>query len=92
LKVNVKLGTRFKDVFDKEDMQVELEEGKNVRDLLDALFDTKERRERLFSGSGNLRSNVMVTKNRRFIIHLNWLNTALEDGDNIEIRNLVSGG
>ena len=72
---------------------MELEERGNIRDLLNLLcktggpgtdvFYTKEMR---------LKPNVTVTLNGRFIIHLNWLDTTLSEGDKVAIFTLHCGG
>jgi MoaD family protein len=92
LKVNVKFSVRFREIFGADERQMELQNGANVGDLLDILCDSNARRIKLFGTGKNLRPNVLVTKNGRFIVHLNWLDTALSDGDKVEILSLVSGG
>ena len=92
MKVNVKFSARFREIFAIDERQIELQNGANVGDLLDILCDSNARRIKLFGTGKNLRPNVLVTKNGRFIVHLNWLDTALSDGDKVEILSLVSGG
>lgn len=92
MKINVKFSARFRDIFGTNERQVELQDGANVRDLLNILCNSNDLRIKLFGAGNNLRANVLVTKNGRFIVHLNWLETALADGDKVEILNLLSGG
>jgi len=73
--------------------EISLKAGANVRDLLSVLCDTDDRRSKLFdSDNRTLRPNVVIRKNGRFIVHLNWLDTVLEENDVIEILTFVSGG
>jgi len=94
LKIDVSLKGRFKNVFQVPDpLQVELEDGGNVRDLLNLLCNTSERSMDIFYNKDmRLKPNVTVTRNGRFIIHLNWLDTPLSDGDNVTVFTLHCGG
>jgi thiamine biosynthesis protein ThiS len=72
---------------------ISLNAGANVRDLLNVLCDTDDRRGKIFDSDGKtLKPNVVIRKNGRFIVHLNWLDTELEENDNVEILSFVSGG
>jgi sulfur carrier protein ThiS len=92
LKIKVKFGPRFRETFDAEEREVEIENGADVRYLLETICDSDARRIKLFGNTNSLRPNVLVTKNGRFIIHLSWLDTGLADGDNVEVLSLMSGG
>jgi len=93
LKINVKLRARFVELFGAKEKEVQIKNGATVRELLDGLCDSPERREKIFDNDRkNLRPYVAITKNGRFIIHLDWLETELSDGDNVEIFSMVSAG
>ena len=94
MNIDVSLKGRFKDGFEVPDpLQVELKDGGNVRDLLNLLCHTNERSTKIFYNRDRmLKPNVTVTRNGRFIIHLNWLDTSLSDGDNVSIFTLHCGG
>ena len=94
MKIDVSLKGRFKDLFQVPDpLQVELEEGGNIRDLLDHLCKTSEPGTDIFyTKEMRLKPNVSVTRNGRFIIHLKWLDTPLSEGDNVTIFTLHCGG
>lgn len=85
---------RFKEVLQVPDPhQVELEDGRNIRDLLNLLCDSSELgTDVFFTKDMRLKPNVTVTLNGRFIIHLKWLDTSLSDGDNVTIFTLHCGG
>jgi len=93
LKIQLKLFGRFVEIFGAETKEIEFGNTATIRDLLNLLCDTDERRMKVFSTNNtNLRPNVEVRKNGRFIVHLNWLDTELEEGDQVEILTLHSGG
>jgi sulfur carrier protein ThiS len=93
LKVNVKFKSRFRDLFHEEGREVNLPQQANVRELLNLLCDTPKRRFQVFDNECvNLRPNVAVTRNGLFVIHLNWLDTKLSEGDTVELFNLFCGG
>jgi sulfur carrier protein ThiS len=93
LKINLKLFGRFIQIFGLEEKDFNLEAGATVMDLLDSLCSSEERRDSIFSISGrSLKPNVVIRKNGRFIIHLNWLDTKLEEGDRVDILMLHCGG
>jgi molybdopterin converting factor small subunit len=94
LKIDVSLKGRFKDIFQLPDpLRVEMDEGGNVRELLKLLCGKARRSADIFYNADNrLKPNVSVTRNGRFIIHLNWLDTSLSDGDVVTIFTLHCGG
>ena len=93
MKIQLKLLGQFIEIFQAEEKSLKFRKGSNVRDLLNHLCDTDERRIKIFDlNNRNLRPNVVVRKNGRFIVHLNWLDTKLEEGDQIEILTLHCGG
>ena len=93
MKINLKLFGRFIQIFQLNEKEISLEPGGTVLDLLNSLCKTDELRKNIFSANNrNLRPNVVIRKNGRFIIHLNWLDTELEAGDRVEILTLHCGG
>ena len=72
---------------------MEVKEESNVRDLLNLLCHKAGCSEdTFFNKDMRLKPNVAVTKNGRFIIHLNWLDTPLSEGDEMTIFTLHCGG
>jgi len=69
-----------------------LTEGATVRDLLGYLCKSTGRGDEIFYSSAGLKPNVTVTVNGRFIIHLNWLDTILSEGDRVKVFTLHCGG
>ena len=92
MKVKVKFFAPFRDLFEKEEGEFELNSGPNVQGLLDFLCDSEERREKIFDDSGELRPHVRILINGLYIKTLDGTQTALEDGDEIAIFPPVAGG
>jgi sulfur carrier protein ThiS len=93
LKINLKLFGRFIQIFQMAEKEMDLASGATILDLIHSLCKTDEQRDCLFvTTDRNLRPNVTIRKNGRFIIHLNWLDTKLEEGDRVDILTLHCGG
>lgn len=94
MKININLKGRFKNVLKLPDpYPLEVKENANVRDLLNLLcHKTGSPSDTFFNKDNRLKPNVAVTKNGRFIIHLNWLDTPLSEGDEMTIFTLHCGG
>jgi molybdopterin converting factor small subunit len=93
LKIHLKFGSIFQEIFGGREGEIDLLEGADIARLLDVLCSTPERRAKIFDPTGkNLRPYVTISKNGRFIIHLDWLQTRLSDGDRVEFFLLGAGG
>jgi len=93
LKVSLNLSGRFAELFDvKEDVQMEVEEGTTIQDILKLLCKVQSRSSDIFFSNTGLKPNVTVTVNGRFIIHLDWLDTVISENDRLNIFTLHSGG
>jgi molybdopterin converting factor small subunit len=86
LKINAKSHSRFKNIYRTNEMQVELEDGARVHDVLDLLCDSEEGRKSIFSHENKkLRHDVTVAKNGLFILYLDRLNTPVHKGDTLTL-------
>jgi len=83
--VTVKFSFRFRGLFGTPERRVELRDDANVRDLLGMLCDTEARSKGIFGRDGDLRQDVMLTKNGLFVLYLNRLDTQLENGDMVNV-------
>jgi len=92
MKIKVKFFAPFRELFGANESEIELRSAPDVRELLDLLCDSDERREKVFDQYGELNSYVMILKNGRPIQTLGGILTQLEDGDEIAIFPPVSGG
>ena len=93
MKISLKLFGRFIQIFETDEKEIDLTPDATILDLLNHLCKTQELRNSIFgTASRKLRPNVVIRKNGRFIIHLDWLDTKLEAGDRVEILTLHCGG
>ena len=84
-RITVKFASKFVHIFSVKEKIVELEYNATVRDLLNLLCDNQSREKSIFDSDGELRPDVMLSKNRVFVFHLQRLETKLNDGDVIDI-------
>jgi molybdopterin synthase sulfur carrier subunit len=92
MKVKVVFVAPFRELFGEGEREVGLNDGPRVKELLDLLCDSEERRDKLFDQSGELRAYVMILKNGQPISTLSGVQTVLEDGDEIAVFPPVTGG
>jgi len=91
-KIKVKFFASMSDVFQEKEREIELKKASNIRELLEFLCNTYERRQRIFDQSGQIRSDVTILKNGRHIYFLDGIQTELKEGDTIAIFPPVYGG
>ena len=91
LKVKVQFFASFRETFNTKESDIELLNGTAIRDLLNELCDTFERRDALFDGD-NLRHYIAILKNGRTIHYLHGLDTKLDENDTIVIFPPADGG
>ena len=89
--IEVQFFATFREVFESKSVQIDVGIGATVKDLLNLVCNTRERRERVFD-NGKLKRHIVVMKNGRHIQHLKGLATQLNDGDTISVFPPVAGG
>ncbi len=90
--VHVRAFASFRDILGN-DLNVDLDEGSTVKNLLDNLSASRQRlRSAIFDDSGNVREYVILMKNRKKIDYLSGLEAALAEGDEVAILPPVAGG
>jgi molybdopterin synthase sulfur carrier subunit len=89
--IEVQFFTTFREVFESKSVQIEVGTGATVKDLLNLLCNTHERRETVFD-KGKLKPHILVMKNGRHIRHLKGLATQLNDGDTVSVFPPIAGG
>ena len=82
----------LKRVFQDEKKQINLSNASNIRALLLILCNSRERRDRIFAGYGNVRQNISVFINGRNILFLKGLETELNAADSVAIFPPMAGG
>lgn len=90
--VHIRAFASFRDMLGK-DLEVNLEEGSTVKDLLDNIISSRQPlRSAIFDESGKVRDYVILMKNRKNIDYLSGLDTVLSEGDELAILPPVAGG
>jgi molybdopterin synthase sulfur carrier subunit len=89
--IEVQFFATFREIFESKCVQMEVGSGSTVKDLLNLVCNTRERRERVFD-NGKLKPYILVMKNGRHIQHLKGLATELNDGDTISVFPPIAGG
>ena len=91
-KVKIEFYASMREVFQEKGREIGLGEMSHIREILDILCNTYQRRQRIFNHSGQLRPDVNVLKNGRNIKFLDGVKTEVEEGDVISIFPLIHGG
>ncbi|HUT70632.1 MAG TPA: ubiquitin-like small modifier protein 1 [Desulfatiglandales bacterium] len=91
MRIQVQFFATFREIFDSKTLQIEVGTGATVEDLLNLVFNTHERRERIFD-NGKLKPHIIVMKNGRHIQHLKGLETELNEGDTVSVFPPIAGG
>jgi molybdopterin synthase sulfur carrier subunit len=92
LKVKVMFFANIREVFQENEVEIELERESSIRDFLGLLCNTHERRQRIFDQFGHIREDLWILKNGRQIQFLDGLQTKLTGGDTVSIFPPVYGG
>ena len=91
MRIHVQFFATFREVFDENSLQIEVGTGTTIEDLLNLVFNTHERRQRIFD-NGKLKPHIVVMKNGRHIQHLKGLDTELNEGDTVSVFPPIAGG
>ncbi|MBA7714812.1 hypothetical protein ES703_123844 [subsurface metagenome] len=90
-RINVQFFATFRDIFGTKAMEIAVETGINIGELLNLVFDTQERRKKIFD-NGKVKPYIIILKNGRHIQHLDGLETELKEDDTISIFPPIAGG
>ncbi|MFB6134925.1 MAG: ubiquitin-like small modifier protein 1 [Halanaeroarchaeum sp.] len=90
--VEIRLFATFRDVAGQKTLHWEFEEGATVETLLQRLESTYSDLDGEFVEDGEIHPQINVLKNGREVLHLDGLDTAIEDEDTISIFPPVAGG
>jgi MoaD family protein len=92
MKLKLKFLRPFKDITGKGELELDIEV-LNLKDLLKILVDKYPKLEKeIFKKNNELTDYICIFVNDKPISALNWLDTKLENGDNLLFFVPVSGG
>ena len=92
IRIKLKAFAHLRDFLQKE-QEVALKDDECIQTLMDSLCTQHSGlRGRLFEHDGKLKHMVIVLKNGRNILHLEGLETTVENGDTICLFPPVAGG
>jgi len=92
MQVKVKFFATFREIFNANEIEIELESAPNLQQLLNSLCKSRKCRQQIFERSGELRPSVVILKNGKQIQSLDGVQTSLEAGDTIAMFPPLGGG
>lgn len=93
MKVTVRFYAHLRDLADQKALiELDLEEGATIAELLDELFLDSRIKETLLDENQEIKPDVTILKNGREIRFLAGIETRLNSGDEISIFPVVVGG
>jgi molybdopterin synthase sulfur carrier subunit len=90
--VTLRLFATFREAVGRKTVERELPDDATVETILRDLESEHEDLTGRLIESGEIRPEVNVLKNGREVLHLDGIDTAIEDGDTISIFPPVAGG
>jgi len=93
MKVSVRFYAYLGDLIqNKNDIEIQLEEGSNIRDLLEKIFKSYDIRNKIMEDTHTVKQWVKILINGRQLRFLSGLQTILKPNDKISIFPPVIGG
>lgn len=92
MELELRFFATFREVAGQKSIQWRADDGSTVGDVLRALEVEYEGLSGELIENGDIRPHVNVLKNGREVVHLEGLETTLEDGDKISVFPPVAGG
>jgi len=90
-RIGVQFFATFRDIFGTKAMEVTVKSGISIGELLGLIFNTQERRKKIFD-NGKVKPYIIILKNGRHIQHLDGVETELKEGDKVSIFPPIAGG
>ncbi|MFW9800100.1 MAG: ubiquitin-like small modifier protein 1 [Candidatus Thorarchaeota archaeon] len=93
MKVKVRFYAHLRDLVGKKGtMELDLEEGATISELLKELLLDSQVRETFLDKNQEIKSDITILKNGREIKFLSGMETGLSSGDEISFFPVVAGG
>jgi len=90
--IKIRFFSNLRDTFNTGEMEVSLEAGSTIRDLIEVFCTSNECRNEILDKSGSLKQYIKVLKNGNSIDVLETMNTMLSDGDVVSFFPQLGGG
>ena len=90
--MTIKVFAQFRDLLKKNKIEMEIENGADIFQVMKALCSLYNIRDEIFDKNNEIKEWVKILKNGRQIKFLNGIKTKLEQGDEIALFPPVSGG
>jgi molybdopterin synthase sulfur carrier subunit len=91
MRIKAKFFAYFRDLFGGRERDLDIGAGRTVRDALEVLCDSPERRGEIFAGS-DLKPHLVVMVDGVHIGTLQGLDTVLAAGDTLAVFPFLGGG
>jgi len=92
MNVELRFFATFREAVGTKVVEREYDDGTTVGEVLRGLEDEYEGLEGQLVENGDLRPHINVLKSGREVLHLDGMDTELEDGDQLSIFPPVAGG
>lgn len=92
MELELRFFATFREAAGGKIVEAEFTDGASVGDVLRELEDEYERMTGRLIVDGDLAPQINVLKNGREVLHLDGLETTLEDGDRLSVFPPVAGG
>ncbi len=92
MNVRVKFLANFRDLFGSREVDIGLLPAARLRDLLEAICDSPERRALVLTPTGEIHKQVVIMKNGTPVQSLGGLEMPLEEGAVIAVFPFLGGG
>lgn len=90
--ITVRFFSSIRATFGQKEALMSLEDASTVLAVLTKLCTTPPRRQAIFNGSGEVRSDILLLCNGRNVAFLNGVQTPLSAGDVLSVFPPVKGG
>lgn len=90
--VKIEFYASMREVFQEKGREIRLGGVSNIREILDLLCNTYQRRQKILDHSGQLRPDINVLKNGRSIKFLDGIETEVKGEDIIAVFPPIYGG
>jgi MoaD family protein len=90
--IRVKFLAYFRDIFETREREISLTDEARLRDLLELLSDSSERRDQILAGKDQINPQVIILINGTPAQSLGGLEAPLKHGDLVAVFPFLGGG